>query len=252
MILDSKYCSEFQAHLVGLILKSVGLFVGAYAMKIQSLSLFYVCSILPIGLGQMICFYRLLFNHQLWFKRINQQNLGSGLYGFIIGVWSVFFIFLSIPLLEICEIYDVIYIYATLSSIFGIYPLFAIDETKYMVIPSSSENIDNIEMIDILATQTSNERELTPTKLDENNNINEDLKENEISIIDESSKDIVDNDLPEYKEILSKVHDDDPELELSFLEICECPQTWVLLTFFVVILTPGIIIIFIYLFYNNF
>ena len=76
LILDAKIITEFQSQGIGIIMTFIGLVLGGVAVRFRILWLLYVGCSIPCGVGSLMIFQRLVFNHQLWFKRISKQNLG--------------------------------------------------------------------------------------------------------------------------------------------------------------------------------
>ena len=127
--LSKKYFTEFQIHAIGLLLTSSGFVLGAISLQYKLLWLLYVGCIFPCGIGEMCIFYRIIFNHQLWFNKIGKKNLGSGLFGFFIGIWTVISFVVSVPLLDYFSIVDIFYIYAIALLLLGLWPLLSAKDT---------------------------------------------------------------------------------------------------------------------------
>ena len=115
LLIDGKFLTELQSQILGMILWVVGLFLGGLSLQFKLLSLLYIGCALPCGLGALCIFQRLVFNHQLWFKRISNPNLGAGLFGFFIGLAD----YSTIDTLYIfCWLISTIIIYRSLDSCF--------------------------------------------------------------------------------------------------------------------------------------
>ena len=129
LILEANLLTEFQAQMMGLFICTAGLMLCAVSLRFKLLWLTYV-STLPTGIGSLCIFQRLVFSHQLWFKRIGKSNLGSGIFGFGIGIWTAFFFLVTIAFLEIVDVEKLFYIYAGFLFICVAYPLCTIDDDK--------------------------------------------------------------------------------------------------------------------------
>ena len=100
MLLDARVLTEFGAQTAGILMTLVGLVLGAIALQHRLLWLLYAGCAVPCGLGALGIFQRVIFNHQLWVKRVGYMNLGSGIFGFMIGLWTAVFFLVSVPLLR--------------------------------------------------------------------------------------------------------------------------------------------------------
>lgn len=139
------------------------------------------------GLGELCIFRRVLFHHQLYFKRIGLEKLGGGIFGFLIGVWTIIYFLIAEPLLKRMSVGFVLLVYALLMTISVSYPLMVIND-----------NIANNEQV------------------------------------------CVNNDDVEMVEIKSVENVENYEyVTLTLLEIIKIPQTWELILFFAIVLTPG-------------
>lgn len=54
-----------------------GLFCGGIALHFKNLFVLYFLCALPCGFGGLAIYQRLVFIHQLWFKKIGKQNIGT-------------------------------------------------------------------------------------------------------------------------------------------------------------------------------
>jgi DNA-directed RNA polymerase subunit H (RpoH/RPB5) len=111
-LIDNKLLSEFQAHALGIFLNSFGLIMGGISMQFKILWLLYIGCALCCGLGGILLYQRIIFNHQLWFNSIGRHNIGAGIFGFIIGLWTIIFFLSSVPLLNRLAIWNVLYVYS--------------------------------------------------------------------------------------------------------------------------------------------
>jgi hypothetical protein len=59
-----------------MILTTFGLFCGGIALHFKNLYILYILCALPCGFGGLAIYQRLVFIHQLWFKKIGKQNIG--------------------------------------------------------------------------------------------------------------------------------------------------------------------------------
>ncbi len=211
ILLDKKFITEFTLQAIGLSLITIGLLLGGISVQFKILWLLYIGCAVPCGLGAQCIFLRIVFSHQLWFKRINYQNFGSGLFGFIIGIWAAFFFLISVPLEANLKLSTILYIYSAIAFISVLYPLLNIDDNSLIEKPSAIPTKED----SIIA---SNDIELTTVST---------TVESKGS--DEQYKVIEDNaESPENEEI-----------ELSYSELLVLPQMWILFFFFAAVLTPG-------------
>jgi hypothetical protein len=68
---------EFNLQLLGMLLTTIGLFFGGIALQYKNLYILYFLCALPCGFGGLGIYQRLVFIHQLWFKKIGKQNIGK-------------------------------------------------------------------------------------------------------------------------------------------------------------------------------
>lgn len=210
ILLDKKFVSEFNLQAIGLCLITIGLFLGGVSVQYKILWLLYIGCAIPCGFGAQLIFLRIVFSHQLWFKRINYQNFGSGLFGFIIGIWAAFFFLISVPLEANLSLSSILYIYASIAFFSVLFPLLDIDDNSLTVkapsiVPSGEETVENKDIE--LAT---------------------------ISTTDESKG-------GDERNVDGKHNAEIGEIELSYSELLALPQMWILFFFFSAILTPGLI-----------
>lgn len=67
--------------------------------------------------------------------------MGSALFGFIIGVWTVIFFLISVPLLESLAVYHILYLYGAISIPLSLYPVLTITELDNSNDPNSRKAI---------------------------------------------------------------------------------------------------------------
>ena len=85
------------------------------------------------------------------FNHVGLKNIGSGLFGFFVGIWTVVFFVISVPLLEILSVSQQFYTYSVVLFLIGLWPLLTISDIQTVVtitnIPSTTinENINTIE-----------------------------------------------------------------------------------------------------------
>ena len=60
-----------------MLLTTIGLFFGGVALQYKNLYILYLLCALPCGFGGLGIYQRLVFIHQLWFKKIGKQNIGT-------------------------------------------------------------------------------------------------------------------------------------------------------------------------------
>lgn len=146
--------------------------------------------------GALLIYQRLVFSHQFWFKRIDRINMGSGIFGFFIGLWTVVFFLISIPLLKTYPVHTVLYIYAAAVSVFSMYPLFTIDDKALLAIANSC-NFDNDFLVNSNCTSDN-----------ENNKIGTDYKSQnpEISIRIDQCAEVELDKFNSHKTECSRIH----------------------------------------------
>lgn len=130
VLLDKKIVSEFSTHLTGILLTLVGLVLGGISLQYRILWLLYIGCAVPCGIGAICIFQRIIFNHQLWVKRVGYMNLGSGFFGFTIGFWTAIFFLVSVPLLQHLEIQNVLHVYTAFVIPCSLWSLFSIDDNS--------------------------------------------------------------------------------------------------------------------------
>jgi len=130
MILDAKLISEFYFQMIGVFLTTIGFIFGSIALRYQLVWLLYVGCVIPCGLGGLLLYQRLVFNHQFFFKSINRHNIGSGLIGFFIGMWTVIFFLISVPLLNAIGVANVFLVYGATIIVSMLFPLFSINDEE--------------------------------------------------------------------------------------------------------------------------
>jgi hypothetical protein len=225
IITDKKLISEFTVHAIGLFLIVLGLVLGCISLEYKQLWLWYAGCMVSCGIGELCIFRRVLFQHQLYFKKIGLEKLGGGIFGFLIGFWTVIYVLIADPLLKRISVGLVLLVYALLMVVLVSIPLMLIKDE----VPTT--NIINV-----------------------NTNIHKPISTNEIEINYQDQKDTDNEHHIEMNEINSiptthtnsnintntivNINDDSiPQLKLS--EIITIPQTWILIMFFCIVLTPG-------------
>jgi hypothetical protein len=78
-----------------MLLTTIGLFFGGVALQFKNLYILYFLCALPCGFGGLGIYQRLVFIHQLWFKKIGKQNIGklSFLFSFFFSFFLSSFFF---------------------------------------------------------------------------------------------------------------------------------------------------------------
>ena len=228
LILDAKIITEFQSQAIGLFITIIGLVLGGISLKFKILWLLYIGCSVPCGVGSLMVFQRLVFSHQLWFKMIEKQNLGAGIFGFGIGFWTAIFFLISSPLLKLFSIDLVLYLYSGLLFLCIIWPLLTINDDILDLIcksTTSSSSIDNSEI----------------DKVKEDNSDNCDNSHSNFSNTDQELIKIQGNDNFISCELQKNAEVDSSRemIEITYKEVCNCKQTWIIFFFFAAVLTPG-------------
>jgi len=256
LVLDRGVITEFQAQLYGLIVTVIGLFIGGIALNYKILWLLYVGCAVPCGVGSLMVFQRLIFNHQLWFKRIGQQNLGSGLFGFGIGLWTAVFFLVSIPLLKSFSVGLILYIYAAVLAAAILWPLLTIEDDSLKKIIADEKTRENDppdteskSKIDLAVIQSScgNFCEVYSTTLTVDEELANDVSQfpddnggldNMEKLHDRAGleKLAVSSGLASLEEVGVGA---DGMFDITYCEALLAPQTWFLFAFFALVLTPG-------------
>eukprot|EP01041_Mallomonas_annulata_P010321 gene10321-21540_t len=130
-IISKKYLTEYQIHSIGITLASIGLILGGISLQQRILWLLYAGCAIPCGIGELFLFSRIVFNHQLWFNKIGLKNLGSGLFGFFVGLWTVVFFVISVPLSDVLSVYNIFYLYGLAVFVLGLWPVISIDDQDF-------------------------------------------------------------------------------------------------------------------------
>jgi len=209
-----KLITEFQTHALGLVLVVVGLCLGCVACETKQLWLWYLGCGMICGLGELTIFRRVLFQHQLYFNSIDKARLGGGIFGFIIGSWTVIFFLVAEPLLEHLSVGKILAVYAGVIVPTVLYPLLSIDDTlDFQSIDAESregdsmkniEGAQQIEMKTVLEIADACDRLSLPPPL--------------------------------------ALKDDDeagPEEELTLTQLLCVKEAWMVTLFFTTVLTPG-------------
>ena len=234
LILDAKIINEFQSQAIGLFITIVGLVLGGISLKFKILWLLYIGCSVPCGVGSLMVFQRLVFSHQLWFKMIEKQNLGAGIFGFGIGLWTAIFFLISSPLLKLFSIDLVLYLYSALLFLCIIWPLLTINDDILDLVcktTTSSSSIDNSEAEKIKEDNSDNC----------NNSHSNFSKINYIGNNDQEQFEIHGNDNFIRHELKknAEVNLSQETMEITYKEVCNCKQTWIIFFFFAAVLTPG-------------
>jgi len=245
LLLDAKVTTEFQVQLVGALMCTVGLFLGGVSLQVQSLPLLYLGCAVPCGFGGLGIYQRLVFIHQLWFKRIGKQNLGAGIFGGLIGFWTVLFFLLSSPILAAFPVATVLYIYAAVCPVCMLNPVFFAKDVDSSLTAAAA--------VDDSATAAEN-KPLALFEHDANTNDPDPLREIEenrkpMTLATQTparSATLKTEPVPIRDPVLLALAasqgvavDSNGEFELTYGEIGVHPMTWVLTLFFTTILTPG-------------
>lgn len=138
--IDRKIATEFTLQLSGLFFTVLGFVMAGISTQFKLLWLLYVGAAVPLGIGAALVYQRLVFSHQLWFKSINIANLGSGSFGFSIGVWTVIFFIIFEPLSERLELCQIFYVYASFCIPFLLFPIFTIDDKATLALELSKRS----------------------------------------------------------------------------------------------------------------
>lgn len=266
LTIDRGWLTEFQMQAYGLVVTVAGLVIGGLALNYKILWLLYVGCCLPCGVGSLMVFQRLVFNHQLWFKRIGQQNLGSGLFGFGIGLWTVIFFLVSVPLLEALSVGTILYVYAAVLLAATLWPLLTIDDNAWSKHFDDGNSKEDVSRLDIISCD--NDHPTTIVVPCENAICCEEIYILPLDAEKEDSSGIIDQVAPSElhfvtaeldsmetlhdKEGLEKIalangfsslYDlgvgKDGMFDISYCEVIYCSQTWLLFAFFSLVLTPG-------------
>lgn len=246
----------------------IGFIFGSIALRYQLVWLLYVGCVIPCGVGGLLLYQRLVFNHQFFFKSINRHNIGSGLIGFFIGMWTVIFFLLSVPLLDAIGVANLFLVYGAAIVVSMLFPLFSINDeenTSVVAMAASFAYRPHQEPTDKRhQTKEAKDVELAsapPLK-------QTDKSPSQTGLIGAASFSSVDsapspseeralthdplsptNELP-YEEatihsVLVKHPDFDREVDMNghyplyYSEFPRLPQTYILMVFFVCVITPG-------------
>ena len=159
ILIDKQYFNEFQAQAFGLVSITFGLFMGGIGLQFNNIYVFYILCTIPCGFGGLCAYQRLVFIHQIWFKSLNKQNLGAGVFGFAIGFWTILFFLLSIPILQALPVHSVLYVYAAICPFAIGYPCYFakdIDSTIMMQL-STTLNENEVKDENIFVSPTTTE-----------------------------------------------------------------------------------------------
>ena len=279
IVVTKKIVTEKNLQIIGIIVNIIGFFLVGLSLQYKLLWLYYVSCSLFCGIGSCCVYRRLVFNNQLWFKRINHANMGSGLFGFCFGIWTVIFFAISVPMTNTFEIHQVIYIYSACFIPLMVFPTFTIVEPPAVEL-SQQDVLENKPIDSIVILHNSNSSEIilqneimineeesyhTNTSNSEkkqyliipndnneiernldvpesNDRIEEDVENQQTSILTNSSIKIENDDLLiiEAKKLGIVYHCHSYVYDLSANDIYFIPQTWLVTLFFAAILTPGL------------
>lgn len=235
LVVDRKLLSEYHVQFIGTITVPIALYLGAISFQFQQLWLYYIGCTVPAGLGGLCVYRRLVFNHQLWYKHIHHQNLGSGMFGFCIGVWTVVFFVVSIPMLTVFSIDKVMYIYATVVIPFLLYPLITIQDFDIDI--EHEERTRDIVYADVSRVESR----YVPNKhvaVNFEDIYEEKEQEDEVSGT-KMSKDEIRQLFEDAKQLGIDCDVELEDFKLSFYDMLLIPQTWMIMIFFTTLLTPG-------------
>lgn len=266
LILDAKLISEFYFQMIGVILTMIGFIFGSISLRYKLVWLLYVGCVLPCGVGGLLLYQRLVFNHQFFFKSINRHNIGSGIIGFFIGMWTVIFFLLSVPLLNAVGVANVFLIYGAAIVVSMLFPLFSINDEE------------NASAIAMAASFAYRPHDLEPDKQHESDKPNytnsTETKDIEMtSVTDTAAPPLQEQDKSPSQtgllsaisfslnsmrqpsnnnadgaiihSVLEKHPDFDRDVDMNghyqlyYTEFPRMPQTYLLMTFFVCVITPG-------------
>jgi hypothetical protein len=213
LLIESKVITEYCIQLIGLILAVFGLCMISVALKVRSVWLLYAFGAIPCGVGGAGIYQRLIFNHQFYFKSIGYHNIGSGIFGFAIGMWTTVFFLLSRPLLMAMKVEYVLFLYAGLLGISVAFPLLTIDDAA-----------NNASVYHADEPSYTKQINLTNLSCDETK---------------DSVGDAFSNGDRKVKEKEEGMADPGAHYELQYVEILQTPQTYMLIAFFTCVITPG-------------
>ena len=235
LMLDAKMTTEFQVQLFGVLSCTVGLFLGGVSLRLRSLPLLYLGCAVPCGFGVMGIFQRILFIHQLWFKRIGLANLGAGILGGFIGLWTVIFFLLSTPILAALPVEQVLYVYAAMCPVFLFMPLFvAKDVDGNRVTPAAATGANPPTVLPANPAhekQEDNRKPEAPSSTAAAAPTARPAKTEPVPVRDPA--------LLALAASRGVAVDSNGEFDLTYWEIVAHPMTWLLAIFFTTILTPG-------------
>ena len=248
LLLDSKVTTEFHVQLVGTVICTVGLFLGGVSLQVQSLPLLYLGCAVPCGVGGLGIYQRLVFIHQLWFKRIGKQNLGAGIFGFLIGFWTVLFFLLSTPILAALPVASVLYVYAAVCPLCMCLPVFFAKDvdssltagalgdsaTAAEIKPLASAAFEHVHLGGVSDPMDAIEEERKP-----HGTPGRQAQSSATVAMKTEPVPIRDPALLACAASQGVAVDSNGEFDLSYGEILAHPMTWTLTLFFTTILTPG-------------
>jgi len=231
LMLDAKMTTEFQVQLVSVVLCTLGLFLGGVSMRLRSLPLLYVGCALPCGFGGLGIFQRLVFVHQLWFKRIGMANLGAGIFGGLIGLWTVVFFLLSTPILSALSVEQVLYVYAAMCPVFLFMPLFFAKDLASSRVTPASATVETKPPIGPANDVREENRKPTQPEAPADATTARPAKTELVPAWDPM--------LLASAASHGVAVDSNGEFDLTYGELLAHPMTWLLTIFFTTILTPG-------------
>lgn len=214
LIIDKKLISEFTAHAIGLFLIAFGLVLGCLSLEYKQLWLWYAGCMLFCGIGELCIFRRVLFQHQLYFKKIGLEKLGGGIFGFLIGFWTIIYFLIAEPLLKRISVGLVLLVYAFVMVVLVSIPLMLIKDEINVKTNHDHKPLNNNDLITNDQDQKDNDND------------------HDIEMIEINTIPTVDNNI-------NINNDDDQTPQLTLCDIIIIPQTWILIIFFCIVLTPG-------------
>ena len=244
LILEAKLLTELQAQVIGLLVCISGLVLCAISLRYKILWLCYVSTV-PTGIGSLMIFQRLVFNHQLWFKRIGKSNLGSGLFGFGIGIWTAFYFLVTIEFLKIVDVENLFYIYGGFLFVCILYPLCTIDDEKLQqvaAIEESSNQSDDNEMVEYNEVDKNGDNRTIDDSSGEIIVTEEVKSENSLAeigtITDKSRLELLAKEYG-FSSLADVGVEEDGSVEITYKEVLLNTKTWMIFLFFAAVLTPG-------------
>ena len=209
--------TEFQTHALGLILVVVGLCLGCIACETKQLWLWYIGCGLICGFGQLTIFRRVLFQHQMYFNSIDKARLGGGIFGFIIGAWTVIFFLVGESMLEHLSVGKILAVYAGVLVPTVLYPLLTIDDsiTAYVAAAAATPAATVTLKSQLIDAEGDSMKKIEELQQVEMNTVLE------IAVCDPLPPPLAD------------------EEELTLTQLLCIKEAWMVTLFFTTVLTPG-------------